>query len=737
MKKADLLYVVLFMCMITPLFSKHIVGGELIYDQLSVGKYRLTLKLYRDCGDPTAANFDGLPNSNSSISQALITVYTGNDSLIGLFNIGAPIVTNVPPTINNPCIQTPAGGCVQEGIYTFTLSLPPRVGGYYVTYQRCCRNNAIDNLVSSGNQGSSYHTIIPGLEVSPNNSSPRFKSFPPIFICNNIQYTFDHSAVDPDGDQLVYSFFTSFQGLSPNCPSFNNSGCPSNAPPQPYQIVNYSSGYSSNYPIASNPAFSINPSTGILAGKPTLQGTYVICICVKEYRNGVLLNTHFRDFQFNVSACVINVLGAIADQSQQCQGLTATFNNQSINQSINPSFHWDFGDPTVTTDTSSIFSPSYTYADTGTYIVTLVVNPGKTCNDTVKKTIYIYPVLDINYSPPATQCLNNNSFNFNVNGVYDPSANFTWTFGSASTPSVSVLKNPSGVIFNQAGTHLVKLLATQFACRDSFIDTIRVISRPVAKINNLPASWCDPAIVAFSNGSSSDLPVSYQWIFSNGNVSNDIQPIQVFSPPGVYSATLIATTNTLCVDTSVAVVNNVTVHPTPKAGFIFSPTITTIFDPEITFTNTASGNVVNWQYNFGDGGTSAFMNELHVYQQYGDYVITQTVSNQFNCTDTISKVLRILPEFRFWIPNCFTPDANLLNDYFMPIAIGVINYEFEVFDRWGEKIFSTKNPLEGWNGYYRGKECKEDVYVWRIVFKNVVSSKDEIHYGHVTLLKNK
>jgi gliding motility-associated-like protein len=150
----------------------------------------------------------------------------------------------------------------------------------------------------------------------------------------------------------------------------------------------------------------------------------------------------------------------------------------------------------------------------------------------------------------------------------------------------------------------------------------------------------------------------------------------------------------------------------------------------------ASWDVISWSYLFGDGSGSLFPYEKHIYQEYGNYIIKQIVTNAFGCSDTISQLVKILPEYRFWIPNAFTPDENLLNDYFMPIAIGVINYEFEIFNKWGEKLFSTKNPKQGWNGYFKGQECKQDVYVWRITFKNVVTEKDEVHYGHVSLLKN-
>ncbi|MCW3076788.1 MAG: hypothetical protein JWO32_1397 [Bacteroidetes bacterium] len=732
--KKRFLYLIFCLCSCAQLFSFHIVGGEIIYDALGGNNYRITLKVYRDCFS-NGAQFDGLQNSNGGVTPALLTVYDGGGTLFGAYDMGLPAITHIPPTINNPCIQPPGGICVDEGIYTYTLNLPPKTGGYYLIYQRCCRNSSILNLVAPDAQGSTYYTFIPGPEVVAVNSSPRYKNFPPIFICNNIPFTFDHSATDPDGDHLVYSLCPSFQGLDQGCPSLGGSGCPPEAPPPPYQNVNYSSSYSGSYPIASSPAFSINPTTGLLTGKPNLLGQFVVSVCIQEIRNGVVINTHYRDFQFNVVSCIVQVASVFADQPLKCEGSTITFTNQSFGNLGGLTYLWDFGDTQLTSDTSTLFNPTYTYADTGKYIVTLIANPGRPCSDTIQKTVNIYPKLDISFPPNSRQCLKGNSFSFSVQGTYMPQATFNWNFGSSATPSTSVVKNPANIVFTQPGKYFVKLVSRQLSCVDSFIDSVRVLPRPVAKINNLPLSQCDPAKVAFSNGSTSALPLTYQWFFSNGQASSDFQPTQLFTPPGIYSATLVVTTSSVCADTSLYAINNITVNPTPKAGYTFSPQTTTIFDPEFTFINTASSDVIGWQYTFGDGALSNFMNEKHTYGDYGDFLVTQIVNNQYNCKDTARSTVTILPEFRFWIPNTFTPDGNLLNDYFMPIAIGVIDYDFEIYTRWGEHIFTTHNPKQGWDGHYKGKPCQEDVYVWRINFKNVVNHKDEVHYGHVLLLK--
>lgn len=719
--KNGLFYTLLFFLFTGKIFSSHIVGGEMYYDRLSDSTYRIKLKVYRDCFNGQAP-FDG---TNPNGRPAIITVYTGDSLLVDTFDIGAPVITNITPTINNPCITPPSGICVEQGLYTYTITLPPQAKGYYIVYQVTYRNSTIINITTPSQTGSTYYTYIPGPEVAVSNNSPRYANFPSVFICNNVPFTFDHKAIDPDGDQLYYSLCSPFDG-----------GQGLTAPPPPYPTVNYISPYSGSYPISSNPAFSINPTTGLLTGKPNLIGQYVVSVCVQEYKGGVLINTHFRDFQFNVVPCIVQVASDFADQIIKCQGSSITFTNQSYGNLGGLTYAWDFGVPGINSDTSSLFNPTYTYADTGTYQVTLIANPNKPCSDTIQKTVHVYPALNLQLPSSQPQCLIGNSFSFSLQGQYPSYANFNWTFGAAASPSISTVTNPLGIVYSQPGKYLVQVIGSLHACRDTVADSIRVFDRPHAKINNLPSAWCQPATVGFSNGSSSELPLSYSWTFSNGSNSQAFQPQQVFTQAGVYGATLVVTTTSLCADTSLASVVNVTVNPKPLAGFTFSPQVTTIFDPDISIYNTSSADVITWSYKFGDGSTSNYEHNLHTYQEFGDYVINQIVVNQFGCSDTTENTVKILPEFRFWTPNTFTPDNNSVNDKFMPVAIGVSDYKFYIFTRWGEKIYDTQNPKEGWNGYYKGKECEQDIYVWRIEFKNIVSSKDEIHYGHVLLLKN-
>lgn len=709
LKKAKHFLTTLFVvACITNSYSTHIVGGELFYDYLGNNKYKVTLKLYRDClnGQP---NFGGLGEG-----EAILNVLDGNKDLAYQFLLGTPVVSNVPANTNNPCMKAPVGVCVEEGVYTKTISLPPIPGGYYLIYETCCRNNSILNLVSPGSQGSTYQTFIPGPEMAPYNSSPRFDTYPSLYICNGKPLNFDHSAIDPDGDSLVYSLQSAYDGMSNN------------------QFVTYKNPYNGQYPMASNPPLAINPASGNLSGTPNLFGQWVVCVEVKEYRNGILLNTHYRDFQYNVISCLLTVIPDMANQPSKCMGNTISFQNQSYSN-FGMTYLWNFGVTSASNDTSNVANPTYTFADTGKYVVTLVINPRLSCADSVKKTIYVYPKFDPKFNiPTGLQCIKSNSLQFNISGIYGANATFTSYFGATASPNISGLTTNT-VVYPTPGIYPIKIYGKQFICSDSLIDTLKVIDRPIAKINNLPTSVCDPGVVTFSNGSFSDYACQNLWQISNGTTYYEQEPTHIFTPPGNYSVSLTLIRSGACPDTVSTPVYNVTVFPSPNAEFIVTPSVTTIFDPEISFESSAFGSVTNSLYDFGDGYSSNYMNDKHIYHAPGTYVVKQTVTNIYNCKDEKTKIIEVLPEFRFWVPNAFTPGFDNLNDVFKPVTIGVSNYKMEIFDRFGEKLFTTVELNQGWNGTYNGEPCKQDVYAWKARYKNEVTGKIIIETGHVSL----
>lgn len=721
----------LSLCFGTRLKASHIVGGEIFYDHLGGSNYKITLKVYRDC-------FNGLAQLDN---PALISIFDVNGNIVDTIRVALLSQTTITPSINNPCIQAPSGICVEEGIYEKNVVLPPKTGGYYVVYQRCCRNSSILNIPSPGTTGTTYWEHIPGPEVAVSNSSPRFNKFPSIYLCNGLQIKFDHSATDLDGDQLVYSLCDPYDGCSPP-PSAG--GCP--VVPPPYSNIQFIPPFSGSMPMSSNPAININSSTGFLNGIPDIDGQWVVGVCVQEFRGSQLIGTHYRDFQFNVVTCNISMLAQFNDQStpitisgntlpnQFCNGLTVHFSNYSINGT---SYTWNFGDPTTLADTSKLVNPNYTYPDTGAYVVSLIVNPGNACSDTSKKTFYVYPQLNPTFTPPPAQCLTGNSYNFSVTGMYAPTyTNFSWNFGASAIPIISTVAGPNGVTYSSSGMHPVSVTVQQKMCVKVLKDTVEVYQEPQADFVADSIMGCDPVVVTFTNNSTSGGTLSYQWQFSDGGSSVAASPTHSFTPAGVYDVTLTVMSNNGCIDTSQFIVPGmITVNVRPVADFSFLPTNATIFEPSIYFFDN-SQNATSWYYTFGDGASSTMVNPSHEYGNWGKFEVVQTVVNGFGCPDTAIRYVTILPEYRLWIPNSFSPTKSEgLNDEFMPYVYGVTDYKFDIYDQWGEKIFHTADTGKGWDGTFRGKPCEQDIYVWMITFTNVVTKREEYHYGHVSILK--
>ena len=293
----------------------------------------------------------------------------------------------LPNIFNNPCATPPSNVCVERAIYTIVVTLPPVVGGYNVSYQRCCRGPNITNLINPDDTGITLTTHVPGSETGFTvNSSPRFTNYPPILLCNTEQLIFDHVATDPDGDQLVYSLVTPFAGANSVNPM------PNQAPPPPYIPVQWDATYSALNPMGTGSSSSINASTGMLNVIPNSVGLFVVGVRVQEYRNGVLIGETVRDFLFRVFDCNIVLQALLPTQDQlptfvsYCQGLNVSFVNNSFGGST---YAWDFGDLASNSDVSSLFAPSYTFPGPGNYTTRLIVNPGMPCTDTAYMDIIV------------------------------------------------------------------------------------------------------------------------------------------------------------------------------------------------------------------------------------------------------------------------------------------------------------------------------------------------------------
>ena len=436
--------IILTVMMCKPASATHVIGGEVYYECLdpATGFYRFTVKLYRDC-------YNGVPFFDDPI---FVSLYDVNDNLVIQFNMALPVDDTLDNETYNVCLYSPPDICVHTAVYQEDFFLPP--GEFYMTYQRCCRNVIIANIQNPSSTGFGFEIKIPDSSEAVCNSSPYFNNYPPTIICLDAPFTYDHSATDPDGDSLVYYF------CAPN--DYNNGtwGIIPNpsGPPVVHYDVTYLSPYDTLYPIwAPTDTFKIDPVTGFLTGTPELAGNYVVAICVSEYRNGVLLSTNKRDFQFNIASCLEDPNLGFTFLPDPCDNLKINF-TYTGNQV--ESFYWDFGVDTSDSDTSIFPNPTYTYPDTGDYAVTLVVNQDYYCADTLGISVIPPNPLKADFSwikvcPDDTVFFQDQSI---VNVFTGPIVGWNWTFPKG-TPLTDTVQNPYS-IFADTITYNTTLVIT-------------------------------------------------------------------------------------------------------------------------------------------------------------------------------------------------------------------------------------------------------------------------------------
>jgi gliding motility-associated-like protein len=143
---------------------------------------------------------------------------------------------------------------------------------------------------------------------------------------------------------------------------------------------------------------------------------------------------------------------------------------------------------------------------------------------------------------------------------------------------------------------------------------------------------------------------------------------------------------------------------------------------EVTFTNLSlRGNSFLWEISSINDGivfTDTSANPKVHFSKAGLYSVKLFAYSKDGCVDSITFVdyISVIADGQVYVPNAFSPNNDKINDQFKPDGFGVIvdDYEFKVYDRWGELIFESHDPEVGWDGTYNTKECPEDTYVWSV-----------------------
>jgi PKD repeat protein len=419
-----------------------------------------------------------------------------------------------------------------------------------------------------------------------------------------------------------------------------------------------------------------------------------------------------------------------------CTPVVAYFDNTSDNA---VSYHWDFGDG----DSSNEFEPSHTFFNWGigdtTYTVTLTSFNLYGCTETFQAEVVVYsaPVADFTVAPSiqtwpsATVALDNTTSGGTLS--------YSWYMGDATELYVA---EPGSYTYSTWGEYTIRLIASNGACSDTAFQSISILPPPPVAAFTGPAEGCAPLVVQFQN--QSQYAQSSDWQFGDGGVANATNPVYTFWTPGTYTVTL--TIHGYDGSTDVMVQEQIIhVYPTAIASFICTPNQVSIpSQPVYCMNHSQNASIYHWE--FGDGNTSSEESPVYYYTQAGVYDVTLIADNQYHCPDTITVVSAVYADNNGLIdfPNAFTPSTTggnggaydpmgYNNDVFFPLHAGVTEYNLQIFNKWGELLFESKDVHRGWDGYYNGLLSPEDVYAWKVRARLVNGQLLE-KAGDVTLL---
>jgi gliding motility-associated-like protein len=291
------------------------------------------------------------------------------------------------------------------------------------------------------------------------------------------------------------------------------------------------------------------------------------------------------------------------------------------------------------------------------------------------------------------------------------------------------------------------------------VDVLPVIS-PAFTADTTAGCW--PGVFVLSVENDLSEYVSSRWVLSDGSVLlNQPEAPVSFDAPGTYGVELILTNAAGC-DYSIANNAYLTSYAPPTVGYTVGPQPTNVYDTELHFESVTNGypitdyawtfqelngtllggsNQANPVFEFPNNAGAMYLIILEVTDIHGCTAVAantnETEEGESNAIDSRIVIIDDIPQF--YIPSGFTPNNDGLNDVlqFVGADIDETRFQFEVFNRFGEKMFESNDPNAAWTGNTADGEyfAPNGVYSWRaIVVTKSSGVKQEIN-GSIIIMR--
>ena len=317
------------------------------------------------------------------------------------------------------------------------------------------------------------------------------------------------------------------------------------------------------------------------------------------------------------------------------------------------------------------------------------------------------PVPGFTVDKPS-QCFVNNKFifiNTSTNAV--GAMQYLWKLGDGFTANTRNLTYS----FKNPGTYeVVMIVYSNSSCADSSTTTIKVFPNVFAAFTVGPVCINEPVLAVNNTIDPGTSNVHYLWDFGNGQTSTlRNPPVQVYTAVGNYVMSLSVSSDQCPFPLSIQ--KRFVRVDKPMPG-INNPVAYAVANLPLTLQARPIGATVLWtpatSLDNAASYTPVFLGNVEK-----EYTIElKTISG---CITLDTQIVKINKNIVIYVPNAFTPNKDGLNDVLKPFMIGIKELKyFKIFNRWGQQIFETHNPKNGWDGRFKGNPVLTQTLVWML-----------------------
>lgn len=743
------------------------MGGNIVFKHVEANDYLVGIKVFVDCyrGSQDAFYEDALvmgiysKTTNTLVRKLPLQIQPGFDDTLSI--------------TKKECAE-PVDFCMFIAYYAETFTFNPDEyndpNGYYISWERCCRNSVILNVRDPDEIGITFYAEVPPFTVK--NTLPEFTKLPLNLLCVNNYFQYNFKVKDADGDSIVTSLVTPLKGST--IPQDDNSSKGNSASfpvlrPKPYDEVIWNDGFSLSNIMEGKPALQIDARIGVATVTPNRQGDFVFAVKVEEYRNGVKLGEVIREVQYKVSKCAennapkldaeiqdsvfevypgetLNLALLFEDADGDSVYISAASSLLSSDNIAEPLAQFQAINETKKSRASFTWTPACHHINSEQYTVELfAADNGCPLPTTSAIKFYVKVLEPPVYPKPADFC---------VKRISQDSLLLTWEleeygayFGGViierkdeegewervdTVKKKSVRQRRVGALNNTTSEVCFRIKAINICGvegveSDVFCSILHVDKAPLEpELLNVSVNEKEHVELTWTKNIDFDFN-SYQ---INRAINGDVFDVL---------ATVKNADETYFTDSFVNVDSN-----------FYAYYILTIDDcddnstrSEIGKTILLSGEMLPYDNNLywsdfdlwepslfrleGISTPAAFIfnqdfdkdvfTYTHDVEQLKDGIWQYRVHaiNQNGTFVSYSNTLNLVQDPVVWIPNAFSPNGDALNDTWDIRADFVGEYFLQVFNRWGQIVFETEDPTEKWDG----KNAMEGTYLYKVSYRDL------------------